>query len=133
MDWAAAELLNGGTSGDPENSIQDLLDRTLAHHVEVARQYGMGLVMYEGGTHVVVRPEDHGDTELAAFFETLNYAPQMGELYRALIAGWQRLTPAPFMAYMDIGKPSIWGSWGALRFLGDRNPRWDALMEATAP
>lgn len=133
LDWAAAELLNGGTSGDAENSIQDLLDRTLAHHVAVARDYGLALAMYEGGTHVVVRPEDHGDTELVAFFEALNYAPQMGDLYRALIAGWRQLTPAPFMAYMDIGKPSIWGSWGTLRFLGDRNPRWDALIEATRP
>ena len=132
LELAGRELLDGSVSGNPENSIRDLLDRTLAHHVEVARDYGMALVMYEGGTHVVVRPEDHGDTELVAFFEALNYSPQMGDLYRALIAGWQALTPAPFVAYMDIGKPSVWGSWGALRFLDDQNPRWDALMAAPA-
>ena len=50
-----------------------------------------------------------------------------------VVVGGRQLTPAPFMAYMDIGKPSIWGSWGTLRFLGDRNPRWDALIEATRP
>jgi hypothetical protein len=57
----------------------------------------------------------------------------MGDLYRALLTGWRTLTPAPFTAYMDIGRPSVWGAWGHLRHLDDQNPRWDALMDATAP
>lgn len=132
IDLAARELLDGGVTGNPENSVRDLIDRTLTHHAAVARSYDLALVMYEGGTHVVVRPENHQDQVLVDFFTALNYSPQMGDLYRALIAGWATLTPAPFTAYMDIGKPSVWGSWGALRHLDDQNPRWDALMEATA-
>jgi hypothetical protein len=132
IDLAAQDLLDGSVSGNPENSVRDLIDRTLTHHAAVARSYDLALVMYEGGTHVVARPENHGDQVLVDFFTALNYAPQMGDLYQALITGWQTLTPAPFMAYMDIGKPSVWGSWGALRHLDDQNPRWDALMEATA-
>lgn len=129
---AGRELLDGGVSGNPENSVRDLIDRTLTHHAAVARAYDLALVMYEGGTHVVVRPEDHGNEELVAFFEALNYAPEMGVAYDALIEGWASLTDAPFTAYMDIGKPSVWGAWGHLRHLDDENPRWDALMEATA-
>jgi len=132
MDLAGQELLDGAVSGNAENSIRDLIDRTLTHHAAIARSYDLALVMYEGGTHVAVRPEQHEDTELVAFFTALNYSVQMGDLYRALIAGWETLTDAPFTAYMDIGQPSIWGSWGALRHLDDSNPRWDALMEATA-
>ena len=132
LDLAGRELLDGSVSGNAENSIRDLLDRTLAHHVAVAAEAGMALVMYEGGTHVVTRPEDHENADLVAFFTALNYSPQMGDLYRALIEGWQALSPAPFMAYMDIGRPSVWGSWGALRHLDDENPRWQALQEATA-
>lgn len=132
LDLAGRELLDGSVSGEAENSIRDLLDRTLAHHVAVADAAGMALVMYEGGTHVVTRPEDHENAELVAFFTALNYSVQMGDLYRALIFGWQALSPAPFMAYMDIGRPSVWGAWGALRHLDDDNPRWQALMDATA-
>jgi len=131
IDLAAQELLDGSVSGNPENSVRDLIDRTLTHHAAIARAYDLALVMYEGGTHVVVNPENHGDQDLVDFFIALNYSPQMGDLYRALLTGWRTLTPAPFMAYMDIGKPSIWGSWGALRHLDDQNPRWDALMDAT--
>ncbi|WP_127106428.1 hypothetical protein [Pararhodobacter zhoushanensis] len=133
LDLAAQELLDGSVSGNAENSVRDLLDRTLPHHVAVAQDYGMALVMYEGGTHVVVRPQDHGDEELVAFFTALNQSAQMGELYRTLIAGWRTLTPAPFVAFNDIGKPSVWGSWGHLRHIDDDTPRWTALIEATAP
>jgi len=129
---AGQDLIDGSVSGNAENSVRDLVDRTLAHHAEVAREYGLALVMYEGGTHVVVRPEDHRDDELVAFFEALNYSAAMGDVYRELIRGWQALTTAPFVAYMDMGQPSIWGAWGHLRHLDDSNPRWDALIEATA-
>lgn len=118
--------------GGPEHSVRHLLDTILAHHVRIARENGMALVMYEGGTHVVTMPQDHGDTELVAFFEALNYSEVMGEAYRVLLEGWQALTPAPFVAYYDIGRPTIWGSWGQLRHLEDDTPRWRALMDLTA-
>lgn len=132
IDLAGAEIVDGSTSGDPENSVRDLLDRTLAHHVGVAREAGLALVMYEGGTHVVANPQDHGDAEMVAFFEALNYSEAMGRAYRVLVQGWQGLTPAPFVAYLDIGRPSVWGSWGHLRHLDDDTTRWRALMELTA-
>ena len=133
LDLAGRDLLDGSVSGNPENSVRDLIDRTLTYQAAVARSYDLALVMYEGGTHVTVRPEAQDDADLVAFFTALNYSAQMGDLYRALIAGWKTLTDAPFSAYIDIGQPSVWGSWGALRHLDDSNPRWDALMEATAP
>jgi hypothetical protein len=46
-----------------------------------------------------------------------------------MIAGWQLQSDAPFNAFVDIYRPGKWGSWGALRHLGDDNPRWDALAK----
>ncbi|MFN4098614.1 MAG: hypothetical protein ACK4GT_02440, partial [Pararhodobacter sp.] len=131
IELAARELIDGSVSGSAEHTVRDLLDRTLAHHAGVAQEYGLALVMYEGGTHVVTNPADHQDTELVAFFEALNYSDPMGAVYDELLAGWQALTPAPFVAFMDIGKPSIWGSWGHLRHLDDDTARWRALMSAS--
>jgi Ca2+-binding RTX toxin-like protein len=37
-----------------------------------------------------------------------------------------------FNAFVDIGGPSKFGSWGALRHLDDSNPRHDALMAFNA-
>lgn len=133
IELAAQELRDGSVSGrDDQHDVQDLLDGALAYHARLAREHDMALVMYEGGTHVVANPADHQNEELLEFFLQLNHSPQMGDLYRQLIAGWFELTDAPFMAYTDIGKATRWGSWGALRHIDDENPRWTALIEATA-
>lgn len=133
LELAGRELLDGSVSGDPLNSVRHLLDHTLGHHARVAEAHGLTMVMYEGGTHVVVPPARHGDRDLVDFIAALNHSPQMAELYRVLMTGWGELTEAQFNAFVDIAMPTIWGSWGALRHLDDENPRWDTLMEITAP
>jgi hypothetical protein len=69
------------------------------------------------------------DAELTAFFEQLNYSSEMGALYSELLAGWAMISEQPFNAFVDVYRPGKWGSWGALRHLGDDNPRWRALAE----
>jgi len=133
LELAGQELLDGSVSGNPEDTVRHTLENRLTYHARVAREHGLALVMYEGGTHVTVPPSRHDDTELVDFVIALNHSPQMADLYRVLIEGWGELTQAPFNAYFDVGLPSIWGSWGNLRHLDDSNPRWDALMEITAP
>lgn len=132
IELAAQELMDGSVSGRAENTVRHLLDHTLAYHARVAREHDLTMVMYEGGTHVVAAPAQHDDSELIAFYTALNHSEQMGALYRALIEGWGALTEAPFNHYFDVGMPTVWGSWGALRHLDDDNPRWRALMEMTA-
>ncbi len=124
---AAEELEAGLVTGQADDTLQDLLTEVLPYHAAAARAAGLELVVYEAGSHVVGAGAVVEDAELAAFFQYLNYTPQMGDLYARLVAGWAALSPAPFTAFNDIGAPSKWGSWGALRHLGDDNPRWQAL------
>ncbi len=135
MDRAAQELRDGSLSGDPSDSLRHLLDTVLPYQKAVADRFGLQLVMYEGGSHIVGTGAAADDPRLAAFFQELSYSPQMGALYAELLAGWARLTDAPFNAFVDVAAPSTWGSWGALRSLTDDNPRWRALTAAprTAP
>ncbi len=74
--------------------------------------------MYEGGSHVVGYGPMVDDADLTAFFQHLNYTPEMGDLYQRLLAGWQGLTDAPFNAFVDVYAPTKWGSWGALAASG---------------
>ncbi|RKF16927.1 hypothetical protein D6850_05195 [Roseovarius spongiae] len=124
---AAAELRDGAISGDPEGSVADLIGRILPYHAEVAKRHGLDLIMYEGGSHVVGTGPRLDDDELTAFFIHLNYSPQMGALYNKLLDGWSGLTGGVFNHYADMQAPGKWGSWGALRWPGDDNPRWQAL------
>ena len=126
-DHAAAELENGFVTGQSSDTLMALLTEVLPYHAKIAKGRGLALMMYEGGTHVVANGRLLDEDEVTSFFHHLNYAPQMGALYEHLQEGWAALTSAPFNAFVDVYAPSKWGSWGALRHLGDDNPRWQAL------
>ena len=132
LDLAARELRDGSVSGDAEGTLDHLTGTLWPYHAEVARRHGLRLVMYEGGTHVVGQGKQTEDVALTAFFARLNYAPQMGGLYDTLLGAWAGLTDAPFNAFVDVLQTSKWGSWGALRHLGDDNPRWRVLARGCA-
>ena len=124
---AAKDLRNGGISGLENDTLADLIGRVWPYHAAVARAHDLDLVMYEGGSHVVGLGAQVNDESLTAFFHHLNYAPQMGALYTDLMAGWLAVGGQLFTHYSDVYAPTKWGSWGALRYLADENPRWDAL------
>jgi hypothetical protein len=126
---AATELADGSVTGDPSDSVADLLTRILPHQAAVAARHNLRLMMYEGGTHVVGYGPTVDDAGLTAFFTQFNYTPEMAALYARVMEGWASLTPEPFNAFVDVAAPSKWGSWGALRHLGDENPRWQVLAK----
>jgi hypothetical protein len=126
---AADELRDGSVTGNAEDTLTRLLAEVLPYHAAIAADRGLKLVMYEGGTHVVGFGAQMEDAELSSFFEELNYSSEMGALYAELLAGWRLISDQPFNAFVDVYRPGKWGSWGALRHLGDDNPRWQALAK----
>ncbi|MCF3972230.1 hypothetical protein [Paracoccus salsus] len=127
IEKALIELRDGGLSGSREGSVEWVVDRLFSHHRRAAARFGLEMVMYEGGSHVVASGAAANDEELTDFLIALNYAPGMGDLYRRLLEGWRRYSDQPFNFYTAIGGPSQYGSWGVLRHLDDVNPRWDVV------
>jgi hypothetical protein len=125
---AAQELMDGSVSGDNIDTVSDLSTRVWPYHAAVADAAGLEMIMYEGGTHIVGIGAQLDDARLTAFFQHFNYTPEMGVLYTALLDGWAQNGGRLFNAFADIYVPTKWGSWGALRYLNDSNPRWDALV-----
>lgn len=126
---AITEIDTGSLTGDPSDTLTRLIIEVLPHHAQVANRHGLKLMMYEGGTHVVAYGGLVEDQRLTDFFIHLNYSPEMAGLYDRLLRAWGGLTDQPFNAFVDIAAPSQWGSWGALRHLGDDNPRWQVLAK----
>ena len=117
----------------PNEDIHDVekLTKTLfTYHAGIAKEWGLDLVAYEGGTHVVASWENHEDEELNDFLMYFNYTPEMAALYKTVFDGWKAAGGDIFAAFLDVEQPSKYGSWGHLRYLGDQNPRWDALVAA---
>lgn len=129
---AGVELSTGAISGEPLDTLDDLLERVWPHHAAIADGYGLQLVMYEGGSHVVGIGAMANNEKLTEFFIHFNYTDHMGTLYERLIAGWDALGGGAFAAYSDVYAPTKWGSWGARRYLTDDNPRWQALASRAA-
>lgn len=127
IQLAFEELSSGAITGDHSGSVQGLVDVEFPYHAAVAKKYGLDLVMYEGGTHVVGIGDWVENEALTEFFSVLNYSEEMGVLYGQLLEGWRTAGGGLFSMFVDVAPPSKWGSWGALRFLGDSNPRWDAI------
>ncbi|WP_243265839.1 hypothetical protein [Sulfitobacter sp. DSM 110093] len=124
---AIQELRDGTVTGDNTGSLVKLME-VFEYHAKVAQGHGLDLVMYEGGTHIVGIGENVDDEDLSEFFQQLNYSDGMGELYGELLNNWEAAGGSLFNAFVDVGRSSKWGSWGALRHLNDKTARYEQLM-----
>jgi hypothetical protein len=103
------------------------------YHAAVAQRYGKPLVAYEGGQHVVGVLGLENDQQLTNFFIALNRRPEMGQLYTELLNGWRQSGGTLFNYFLDVTKPSKFGSWGALENLTQTtSPKYAALQSFIA-
>lgn len=122
------DLLDGRHSRDPRGTVTRIITHYLPYHMAVADRWGLELVAYEGGTHLLGLGEVMNDSDLTALFVDFNYSEGMGQLYTALLEGWYAGGGGIFVQYSDIRRANRWGSFGALRHVLDDNPRWNALV-----
>lgn len=127
-DAAIAPVAQGLKDGP----LREIVEEVFPYHGQAAQAAGLDLIMYEGGTHVAGNGERVNDDRLTGFLVEFSYTPEMAELYQILLDGYRAAGGKLFNAFVDISPPSKWGSWGAKRYIGDNNLRWDALMAYNA-
>ncbi|MDQ2093172.1 calcium-binding protein [Rhodalgimonas zhirmunskyi] len=115
-----------------EGSLKEVIETLWPYHAGVARRYGYELIMYEGGTHAVGHGAAQNEQLLTDFFNVFNYSGEVAALYHEALGAWRAQGGRMFNAFVDVSRPSKYGSWGALRYLEDDTARWDVLMEANA-
>ncbi len=117
--------------GIPENeqpNIEKVLEN-IRIQAKLAKQHKLDTISYEGGTHLLGYEEYN--EPLADFFIDVNNDPRMAELYQIAHEGWLKIPSATlFNHFVELSKHSRWGSWGALRHLEDKTPRWDFVLNA---
>ncbi len=128
---AAHDVMNGTERGSPRNTVGRLINNGFRYHKDVADAWGLDLLVYEGGTHILGLGPLVDDAQLTDFLIAFNYSPEMGTIYEYLLQGWQRTGGGNlFAAFSDVMAPTKWGSWGNLRHLSDDTGRWRALRAA---
>jgi hypothetical protein len=101
----------------------------------VARKYGLKLVAYEGGQHLVGVGGGENDARLTNLFERANADTRIGALYDPYFAAWRKAGGDCFCYFSSTGDWSKWGSWGAVQWADEdpmRSPKYRALVRFSA-
>jgi hypothetical protein len=98
---------------------------------EVADQYGLKLVAYEGGQHMVGVGGAENNEDLTQLLHAANAHPRMGKIYDEYLAAWTKEGGDLFCNFSSVGRWSKWGSWGVLQYHDDnpaQSPKFMALL-----
>jgi hypothetical protein len=86
---------------------------------KVADQYGLNLVAYESGQHLVGVSGAENNDKLTQLFKQVNADQRMGDIYAKSLAMWTQLGGDLSCSYYSVGGWSKWGSWGLLQHYAD--------------
>jgi hypothetical protein len=99
---------------------------------KIADRYGLRLVAYEGGQHLVgVRGGENNDA-VTKLFLAANAHPRMGAIYSRYLNAWTQEGGGLFCHFSSVGKWTKWGSWGLLQYADDdprKSPKFVAVMK----
>lgn len=90
----------------------------------VAKARGLPLIAYEGGQHLAGFGGVENNAAINTLFDRANRDPRMGDLYKKYLASWKASGGTLMMHFVNCGRYSKYGRWGALEYL--EQPRADA-------
>jgi hypothetical protein len=107
----------------------------LTRQKAVAQEFGLDLIAYEGGQHLMVKqphinsPENQALTDVAI---AANRDPRMYDLYIEYLNLWKAMGGGIMMHLSSVGGPSRYGMWGSLEYQDQpltSAPKYRALMD----
>ncbi|BCD98067.1 hypothetical protein [Marinagarivorans cellulosilyticus] len=111
--------------------LKEATASSVKYWANVAKEYNLSLVAYEGGQHITANGKAlQDDKDTIVFHQAVNKDPRMKDTYSTMLAEWKNNGGGLHMHFVDISSSSKWGSWGALEHVKqESSPKWDALME----
>jgi len=97
----------------------------------LANNYGLPLITYEGGQHLIAAGGAQNNDQVNALFFAFNRDPRIKQLYLDYLALWKAAGGQLFVHFNDVGEFSKFGSWGSLERvdqLRSAAPKFDALQ-----
>ncbi|QTR51857.1 hypothetical protein J8380_14680 [Candidatus Thiothrix anitrata] len=98
---------------------------------DVARSFGVDLIAYEGGQHLVDWNTKSNDQHPNNLFYQANRHPQMGVIYKRLLEGWRQAGGKLFVHYTSPRIYQKYGSFGAKEFItqpDSKAPKHQAMI-----
>lgn len=96
---------------------------------KVAMTYGLKLVAYEGGQHLIGVRDAKNNNKLTRLLISANKDERMGNIYTRYLKGWERAGGGLFCHYNSTGEWTKWGSWSLTRGINDKaTPKLKAVV-----
>ena len=98
---------------------------------KVADKYGLKLVAYEGGQHMVGVGGVENNATITKLLQAANAVPRMADVYRKYFEAWAREGGDLFCYFASVSQWSKWGSWGILQHYDSpeaSSPKFQATM-----
>ena len=125
-DWSVEQMLDHFE----QTAFVDSLER-MRRSKAVADRYGVKLIAYEGGQHMVAFVKDRELVEkISATMHVCNRHPRMGQLYTRYFDEWAEVGGDVFAVFSSIGRYSNHGAWGLAEYY-DSQPSEYPKLEAT--
>ncbi|WP_255556489.1 cellulose-binding protein [Methylococcus sp. Mc7] len=127
-----AEIFHGGElPGGAAGGALEEARRQMRENKRLANEYGLDLVAYEGGQHLVGVGEAGDDPAITALFVAANRDDRMGDAYLRHLEDWRASGGGLYNLWNSVGPYSRWGSWGLLEYREQAGaPKYDAVRAA---
>ena len=112
-------------------SVLPTLTTWVTNYRKIANNYGLHLISYEGGQHMVGISGAENNTALNTLFDSFNRDNRIKQLYLDYLTNWKQAGGELFVHYVNNGRWSKWGRWGALEWVTQSrssSPKFDALQ-----
>ena len=126
------EIMSGGLAKDnyAGGAIENTIEERVKKNVAITRKYGLKLLAYEGGQHLlrVDRPHVIRDPKIFSLFANANRHPQMGHAYRKYLRAWNRAGGGMLMHFNGIAAIDDRNYFPMLEKAGTRSPKYNAMV-----
>jgi hypothetical protein len=113
--WTVEQVLDHAETHAQPQSIKWIQEQK-----KVADQYGLRVVAYEAGQHLVGVGGGENNAEMTKLFRVANRHPRMGALYGKYLDAWAAHGGDLLCIFSSTGAWSKWGSWGLAEFQDSR-------------
>jgi hypothetical protein len=109
--------------------------RIIAAARKRADEYGVRLICYEAGQHLISREERRSRKPgpMTKLFMAANRDPGMGPIYTTYLHSWFANSNDLICLYNSVSRPNLYGSWGMKEYLAqplDEAPKYKAIIQA---
>jgi hypothetical protein len=126
------EIMSGGLAKDKYagGAIENTIEERVKKNVALARKYGVKLLAYEGGQHLlrVDRPHAIHDPKVFRLFANANRHPQMGAAYTKYLRAWNRAGGGLLMHFNGIAAIDDRNYFPMLEKSGTRTSKYNAMI-----